>query len=128
MTATVMRKMTSSATPGMAEPPACGNHDCELAYWISDSMIPRPIPAAQARPNEVKRAISAAVSAGTIWSGSVSESSSVIAAARMPTAPAMNEATSVLPSESSRGESPASIAATSFSDAARVARPNRDHR
>ena len=120
--------MTSSATPGMAEPPACGNHGCALAYWISDSMIPSPIPAAQARPNEVKRAISAAVSAGTICSGSVSESSSVIAAARMPTAPAMNEATSVLPSDSNLGDSPPSIAATSFSDAARVARPNRDHR
>ena len=128
MTATVMRKMTSSATPGIAEPPACGNQDCELAYWISDSMIPRPIPVAQARPNDVKRAISAAVRAGTIWSGSVAESSSVIAAARMPTAPAMNEATRVLPSESRRGESPESIAATSFSDAARVASPNRDHR
>ena len=48
--------------------------------------------AAHATPNELKVAISAAASAGMICSGSVSGSSSVIDAARMPSAPASRAA------------------------------------
>ena len=118
-------KITSSATPGIAVPPDVGNQERFETYWISDSMIPSPIPAAQAIPNEVKRASSAAASAGTIWSGSVSVSSWVIDAARMPIPPAIAEAKSVFTIDSALGESPPSIATTSFSDAARVASPNR---
>jgi hypothetical protein len=47
--------------------------------------------------NEGKPAISAAASAGMICSGSVSGSSWVTAAARMPSAPASSEDSSVLP-------------------------------
>ena len=99
-----------------------------MTYWISEPMIPRPIPAAHAIPNEVKPASSAAASAGTICSGSVSVSSCVIDAARIPMPPAITEASSVLTIDSRLGDSPPSIATTSFSDAARVASPNRVNR
>ncbi len=77
--------------------------------------------------NEVKPAISAAASAGMICSGSVEGSSWVIAAARMPSRPASSEDSSVLARPMRTGDSPPSIAAASFSDAARVARPNLVH-
>jgi hypothetical protein len=84
-----------------------------------------PSPAAQAIPNEVKRANSAAASAGTICSGSVTESSCTSEAASTPTVPATRHDSRVLTMESWLGDSPASTAAPSFSEAARVARPNR---
>ena len=52
-----------------------------------------------AMPNEVNEAISAAASAGMIRSGSVLGSSWVIEAARMPSAPASRDASSVFVSE-----------------------------
>ena len=75
--------------------------------------------------NDVKRANSAAVSAGTTWSGSDVESSWVIEAARTPSPPAMTVASTVFASASWFGERPSSIAPTSFSEAARVASPKR---
>ncbi len=125
MNSTIRMKITSSATPGIAVPPEVGNHERFEMYWISDSMIPRPIPAAHAIPNEVNRASSAAASAGTIWSGSVSVSSWVIDAARIPMPPAIADASSVFTIDSALGERPPSIAATSFSEAARVRSPKR---
>ena len=86
-----------------------------------------PRAAAVATPNELNPAISAAASAGTICSGSVVGSSWVIDAARIPIMPAISEASRVLTSEITFGDSPPSIAATSFSDAALVASPNRVH-
>ena len=73
----------------------------------------------------MNRASSAAASAGTIWSGSVSVSSWVIDAARIPMPPAIADASSVFAIDSAFGERPPSIATTSFSEAARVARPKR---
>ena len=73
-------------------------------------------------------ASTAAASAGTICSGSVLVSSSVIAAARIPTPPAISAATVEFASASRVGESPRSIPEISFSDAARVASPKRDQR
>jgi hypothetical protein len=109
-------------------PPEVGNQDWLVTYWMSEAMIPSAIPATQAIPNEVKRARRAAASAGTICSGRVSVSSWVIDAARIPTPPAITDASSVFSIDSRLGERPPSIAATSFSDAARVARPKRVNR
>ena len=85
------------------------------------------MPAAQAIPNEVNRASSAAARAGTIWSGSVSVSSCVIDAARIPMPAGDHRASSVLAIDSAFGERPPSIATTSFSEAARVAKPKREN-
>ena len=87
-----------------------------------------PSPVAQAIPNEVKRASSAAASAGTICSGRVMESSWVIEAARIPNPPAISEVIRVFTIEIRFGDWPERMAATSFSDAARVASPNLVHR
>ena len=89
------------------------------------SSVPIARPTRQAIQNEVNRAKSAAVSAGTTWSGSACGSSWTIEAARTPSPPAKNVASSVLASASRFGERPISIAPTSFSEAARVASPNR---
>ena len=86
-----------------------------------------PKAATVTRPKEVNLAISAAASAGMICSGSVDGSSWVTEEARMPSEPAMNAAIRELLSEIVPGETPPSIAATSFSDAARVASPNLVH-
>ena len=83
-----------------------------------------PKPAADAIANEVSRASSAAASAGTTWSGSEIGSSWVIDAARTPMDPATTLASSVLTIDRRFADKPASRAKTSFSDAARVARPN----
>jgi hypothetical protein len=88
------------------------------------SSDPIPSPTRQAIQNDVKRANSAAVSAGTTWSGSELGSSWTIEAASTPSAPARSVPSSVLASASRSGESPISIAPTSFSEAARVASPN----
>ena len=56
------------------------------------------------------------------------ESSWVIEAARIPTAPAISDASSVFDIDREFGERPPSIAATSFSDAARVASPKEEKR
>ena len=124
----MMRKASRSVTPGSATPPDCGNQVCAEAYSSSEYRMPIPRLAAHAMPNEVKEASSAAASAGMICSGSVSGSSWVIDAARMPSAPASTAATTVLISEIVFGDRPPSMAATSFSAAARVASPNRVHR
>ncbi len=87
--------------------------------------MPMPRPAAAAIPNEVRRASSAAASAGTTCRGSETESSWVIDAASTPTVPATTEASSVLAIDSWLADRPASIALTSFSEAARVASPKR---
>ena len=89
------------------------------------SSIPIARPTAQAIQKEVNRAKSAAASAGTTWSGSDVGSSCVIEAARTPRPPATIVVSSVFASASWSGDSPISIAPTSFSEAARVARPNR---
>ena len=89
------------------------------------SSIPIAEPDEQAIQNDVNRANSAAASAGTTRSGSACGSSCVIEAARTPSPPATNVASSVLARASWFGESPISIAPTSFSEAARVASPNR---
>ena len=89
------------------------------------SSIPIASPTAAAIQNDVKRANSAAVSAGTTWSGSDVESSCVIEAASTPSPPATTVASTVFASASWFGERPSSIAPTSFSEAARVASPKR---
>ena len=88
------------------------------------SSIPIESPTSAAIQNEVKFANSAAVRAGTTWSGSAVESSWVIDAASTPRAPATMVAATVLMRASWFGASPISIAPTSFSEAARVASPN----
>ena len=52
----------------------------------------------------------------------------MIDAARIPTPPAISDASSVFAIDSAFGDRPPSIAATSFSEAARVARPKRVQR
>ena len=89
------------------------------------SSIPIPSPTKQAIQKDVKRAKSAAASAGTTMSGSACGSSWVIEAARTPSPPATYVPSSVLASASRFGESPISIAPISFSEAARVASPKR---
>ncbi len=89
------------------------------------SSIPIARPTMVAIQNDVKRANSAAVSAGTTCSGSEVESSWVIEAARTPSPPAITVARTVFVSASWFGERPSSIAPTSFSEAARVASPKR---
>ena len=76
----------------------------------------------------MKRAKSAAPSAGTTCSGTTTVSIWVTAAARMPIPPATVVASTAFVSASRSGESPASIALASLSEAARVERPNRDQR
>jgi hypothetical protein len=126
-TTTMMPNASRSVTPGSATPPDCGNQLCADAYWTRESRMPMPMAAAHAMPNEVNCAMSAAASAGMICSGSVCGSSWVIDAARMPSAPASREASSVFVSEMTFGDSPLSIAAASFSAAARVVSPNLVH-
>ena len=87
--------------------------------------MPIPSPAAHAMPNDVKFASSAAASAGTMTSGSTCASSWVSDAAMTPTPPATRLASSVFTIERRFGERPASMPLTSFSEAARVARPKR---
>ena len=93
---------------------------------LSSAPIARPT--RQAIQNEVNRAKSAAVRAGTTWSGSACGSSWTIEAARTPSPPAKNVASSVFARASWFGDSPSSIAPISFSEAARVASPNRVNR
>ncbi len=123
----MIRNASRSVVPGIATPPDCGNQDSPDASWSSESRMPMPNAATVTRPKEVNRAISAAASAGMICSGSVDGSSWVTEEARMPSEPAMNAAIRELASEIVPGETPPSIAATSFSDAARVASPNLVH-
>ena len=105
-----------------------GNHVFVEAYSISDSSMPMPSPQAHAIQNEVSRAKSAAARAGTTRNGSVVVSSAATEPARIPSVPSSRLASSVLASDSSSGDRPARRAATSFSDAARVASPKRVQR
>ena len=121
-------KTSSSLTPGQATLWLVGNHDFVDAYSISDSAIPMARPHAHAIVNEVSLANRAAASAGTTRNGSVVVSSAATDPARMPSVARTPLASSVFTSDSSSGERPARRAATSFSDAARVASPKRVQR
>ncbi len=125
--AMMISRVRRSGTPGIGAPAVVGNHDIEDIQVISENSTPMPKPAAHATVIEVRPASSAAASAGTICSGSVFVSSSVIAAAMIPTIPAIRAAISELVSASFVGESPRSMPEISFSDVARVATPKRDH-
>ena len=92
------------------------------------SSIPIARPTSAAIQNDVKRANSAAVNAGTTCRGSAIGSSCTIEAASTPRPPARSVARSVLERARRLGESPISIAPTSFSEAARVASPYRVRR
>ena len=105
-----------------------GNHDFVEAYSISDSSIPMPRPQTHAIQNDVSLAKRAAASAGTTRNGSVVVSRAATDPARIPSVPSSRLASSVFASDSSSGDRPARRAATSFSDAARVASPKRVQR
>ena len=97
----MMTNASRSVTPGSATPPDCGNQDCAEAYWISESMMPMPSRRAHAiaergeprdqrggeRRDDLQRQ-----RLGSSW---------VIEAARMPSPPAISEASSVFVSEMS---------------------------
>ena len=85
--------------------------------------MPIARPAKHAMKNDVKPARSAAASAGTTWKASVCASSAMRGATSTPRPPATTLASTVFVIASRLGESPASIAETSFSDAARVDSP-----
>ena len=85
-------------------------------------------PQAHAIAKEVSLANRAAASAGTTRNGSVVVSSAATEPARIPSVRASRLASIVLASDSSSGDRPARRAATSFSDAARVASPKRVQR
>ncbi len=85
-------------------------------------------PTTHAIPNDVKRANSTAASAGTMKSGIVVESSLNERRRENAHQPATTDASTVFASDSWFGDRPASIPAISFSEAARVARPNRVQR
>ena len=87
--------------------------------------MPMSRPAAQAIQNDVKRANSAAANAGITCSGRVVALSWVNEPASTPRPPATRLASKVFAIDSWLGDSPASIADTSLSEAALVARPNR---
>ena len=124
----MIRSVKSSGTPGSGTPPAVGNHESPDIHVSSEKRTPMPNPAAHAITIEDNPASSAAASAGTICSGRMLVSSSVIAAARIPTTPAIRAAIIELVSASRVGESPRSMPEISFSEAARVATPKRDQR
>jgi hypothetical protein len=84
-----------------------------------------PSPHAHAIVNEVSLAKSAAASAGTTRNGSVVVSSAATDPAKIPSVPSRKPASSEFVSDSSSGDRPARRAATSFSEAARVASPKR---
>ena len=73
---------------------------------------------------EVNPASSAAPRAGTTWKASVCASSAISGATSTPSPPATTQASTVFMIARRLGDRPTSIAATSFSDAARVDRPN----
>ena len=121
-------KTSSSFTPGQATPSLVGNHDLVEAYSIRDSIMPMPRPQAHAIQNDVSLAKRAAARAGTTRNGSVVVSSAATDPAKIPSVPSRRLASIELASDSSSGDRPARRAATSFSDAARVASPNRVQR
>jgi hypothetical protein len=94
----------------------------------SDAPAPISSPAKQATPSELNAANSAAPSAGTIMNGSVKVSSWMSGAASTPNSPAITVASTLLDSDSQRGDKPAYIACGSLSAAARVASPNWEKR
>ena len=86
--------------------------------------MPMASPAKHAMKNDVKPASSAAASAGTTWKASVCASSAMSGATSTPRPPATTLASTVFTIARRLGERPASMAETSFSDAALVERPN----
>jgi hypothetical protein len=126
--AMMISSVKSSGMPGSGTPPAVGNHERPDIQSSSEKATPMAKPAAHAISIDDSPASSAAPSAGTICSGRMSVSSSVIAAARIPTPPAISAAISELARPRRVGESPRSIPEISFSDAARVANPKRVRR
>ena len=121
-------KTSSSLTPGQATPALVGNHVFVDAYSISDSAIPIARPHAHAIVSEVSRAKRAAARAGTTRNGNVVVSSDATEPAKIPRVPSTRPASIVFASDSSFGDRPARRAATSFSEAARVASPKRVQR
>jgi hypothetical protein len=121
-------KVSSAWTPGIGLPRSVGNHFSVETCCISDCPMPTANPAAQAIEGELNPANSAAASAGTTNNTSVIESAWASGAATIPIAPAKADASTVLASESWPGERPTSMPKTSFSDAARVAKPSRVNR
>ena len=86
--------------------------------------MPIARPAKHAMKNDVNPASSAAASAGTTWKASVCASRAMSGATSTPRPPATTAREhGVRDREPARGQ-PASIAETSFSDAARVDSPN----
>ena len=73
--------------------------------------------------NDVNPARRAAARAGTTWNASVCESSAMSGATSTPSPPATTQARTVFMIARRLGDRPTSIAETSFSDAALVARP-----
>ena len=121
----MIRKTRRSLTPGIGRPATFGNQG--LREVVEDVLCRTPIRARtrSAIPKEVKPRKSAAARAGTTWRGRLSGSSDVIfprapPAHRPPRSPAR-----CWPARGALGESPTSIPPRPFSDAARVARPNR---
>ena len=120
--------MSSACMPGSGLPWSVGNHDKVVAYCISDWPIPITEADQAGDPQRVESGEQAAASAGTMNSASVLELAWASGAATMPIAPASADASTVFAIESWFGDSPASMPNTSFSEAARVARPNRVQR
>ena len=98
---------------------------CVCSGESTDCAIPMASPAATVHPNDMKRPMSAAPSAGMSNCVNSSGVSSNSGAATMPTTPAMSADTThvIMPSRS--GANPSSNAPFSDSDAARMARPVR---
>src|SRR4029078_12887717 len=128
MAATMSTKTRNSLTPGQATLWLVGNHDFVDAYSIRDSAIPMARPHAHAIVKEVSLANRAAASAGTTRNGRVVVSSAATEPARMATVASTVLPSRVFTSDSASGDRPARRAATSFSDAARVASPKRVQR
>ena len=120
--------VSRACTPGIGLPLSVGNHDSVATHVISDWPMPMANPATAAIHSELNPANRAAARAGTMNNTRVTESAWESGAATTPIAPAIADASTVLAIESWFGDSPLSIAVTSFSDAARVASPNRVQR
>ena len=126
-TAMMIENASRSVTPGSATPPDCGNQHCADAYSTRESRMPMP---SGGRARDAERGELRDERGGQRRDDLQRQRlrvERVIDAARMPSAPATREASSVLTSEMTFGDSPLSIAAASFSAAARVASPNLVH-
>ena len=128
-TRTITMNGSSSPIPGVAMVPECGNHDFVPAKRMTGLAIEMRKAASAVIPNDDRLPTSTALSAGMTSSvmvtGSTLESAD---AATMPNrAASIVDSTQLVPASMS-GENPSTTAPFSFSDAARVARPNRAKR